>query len=79
MDLTFVTTEDLMKEVSGRFDAFIMAGLRKQKVKECNFYMEGQGDIATCMGLVEIVRQKMDIDGAKLIEFYQGNIEGREE
>jgi hypothetical protein len=68
MELSLVSTKDLIDELQNRFDSLILHGfLNSNNTKEAEVFFSTVGTVHTCIGLAEIlkaqlIRDSFDID-----------------
>ena len=59
-ELTLLSTDALLDELAGRYDAIIFMGIQEKTGKNTDDYKnDWRGGIARCLGLTEILRQKL--------------------
>jgi len=63
MDLRFVSTEDMIKELQSRFDETVFMGAARIAQKNEDMTMAFSGPYHACLGLVEIARTAMKTGG----------------
>ncbi len=68
-ELSLVSTEDLMTEVTQRFNASIFMGVQsKTKHNQDTYYRRWSGGDATCIGLVKLLGRIIENDYLKETE-----------
>lgn len=61
-DLSFVTTEAMLKELRGRFDSMVFGGVVDRDKKGESYALRHWGSIAGCYGLLSILNHALDHD-----------------
>lgn len=63
MDLRFVSTDDMIRELQSRFDETIFMGAARMAQKNEDMTMAFSGPFHACLGLIEIARSAMKTGG----------------
>ena len=62
-NLQLISTDELTIEIAKRFDSIIIYGLQKNiKTNVSSYYDHFVGDQATCLGLCELLKDKIKED-----------------
>lgn len=62
--LEFVTTEELLEELQGRYDFAVFAGYRYLSDNQCGTSVDWKGGAVPCIGLAEYAKQRLSHSAA---------------